>query len=50
MGLRVRSKVFDDTVDDLQSNINPFADDCALFRRIEFQEDSRTLQNGFYLL
>ena len=39
-----------DIVDGLQSNINLFADDCALYRRIESEEDSRVLQDDLNLL
>ena len=34
-----------DIVDGLQSNINLFADDCALYRNIALEEDSRLLQD-----
>ena len=33
-------------MDGLQSNINLFADDCALYRHIESEEDSRLLQDN----
>ena len=39
-----------DIVDGLKSNINLFADDCALYRRIESEVDSRVLQDDLYLL
>ena len=39
-----------DIVDGLQSNINLFADDCALYRRIDSQEECRILQEDLSLL
>ena len=39
-----------DIVDGLQSNINLFADDCALYRKIESEEDNRILQDDLNLL
>ena len=39
-----------DIVDGLKSNINLFADDCALYRRIESELDSRVLQDDLNLL
>ena len=39
-----------DIVDGLQSNINLFADDCALYRKIETEEDNKILQDDLNLL
>ena len=39
-----------DIVDGLQSNINLFADDCVLYRRIDSQEECRILQEDLSLL
>ena len=39
-----------DIVDGVQSNINLFADDCALYRRIDSQEDCRIVQEDLSLL
>ena len=39
-----------DIVDGLQSNINLFSDDCALYRKIESEEDNRILQDDLNLL
>ena len=39
-----------DIIDGLKSNINLFADDCALYRKIESEEDNRILQDDLNLL
>ena len=39
-----------DIVNGLKSNINLFADDCALYRKIESEEDNRVLQDDLNLL